>query len=151
MSNKSKSEGIFLQRFFHCRFLEKVFSKICRLKSTFKCRYSQACIKLAKPNVIGVRSWIVIVMINCICILRCSVRGRLFWNLARHQKARRGWFLPWRSCRNCLTSFCIALSASQVYRAQTLRQKHDPLWGYQRQPYSRQKDGVCRLVLRGSF
>ena len=36
-----------------------------------------------------------------------------------------------------------ALSASQLYRAQTLRQKHDPLWGYRRLPYSRQKDGVC--------
>ena len=79
------------------------------------------------------------------------IRGCLVWNLARYQKVRRDPFLLWRSCRNYSTSFCIALSASQVYRAQTLRQKHDPLWGYQRQPYSRQKDGVCWLVFRGSF
>ena len=55
------------------------------------------------------------------------------------------------SCINCSTSFCIALSASQIYRAQTLLQKRDPLWGYRRLPYSRQKDGVCWLVFHGPF
>ena len=45
----------------------------------------------------------------------------------------------------------IALSASQVYRAQTLLQKHDPLWDCRRLSYSRQKYNVCRLVFCGSF
>ena len=61
------------------------------------------------------------------------------------QKVHRGPFLPWWSCRNC-----IALSALQVYRAQTLWQKHDPLWGYRRLSYSRHKY-VCRLVFRVFF
>ena len=43
------------------------------------------------------------------------------------------------------------LSASQVYLAQTSRHKHDPLRGYQRLRYSRQKDGVHRLIFMSLF
>ena len=32
-----------------------------------------------------------------------------------------------------------------------IAEKHDHLWGYRRQPYIRQKDGVCRLEFCGSF
>ena len=48
-------------------------------------------------------------------------------------------------------SSCIALSASQVYRAVKLRQKHDALWGYQRLSYSRQEVSVRRPVFRETF
>ena len=29
--------------------------------------------------------------------------------------------------------------------------KHDSLWGYQKQPYSRRNGGVCRHIFRGNF
>ena len=43
--------------------------------------------------------------------------------------------------------FCIVLSAMQVYRNQTLRQKYDSLQGYRRLPL---KDGLCRFGLYGT-
>ena len=68
-------------------------------------------------------------------------RGRLDWNLARYLKVRRGPILPWQSCMSCSTSFCRALSASQGYRAQTLRH----ILGYRKLPWSLQKGGVFYL------
>ena len=50
-----------------------------------------------------------------------------------------------------VVSFFTALSALQVYRGQTMRQKHGSLWGYRRQPYTQQKYSVCRLMFCESF
>ena len=52
---------------------------------------------------------------------------------------------------SCSTSFCRALSASQGYRAETLRYIRDPLLGYRKLPWSQQKVGVFCLTFHVSF
>ena len=55
------------------------------------------------------------------------IRDRPVCNLARYQNVQRAPLLPWRSCRNCSTLFCIALSASRYTEL-----KH---WGKNTIPY----------------
>ena len=55
--------------------------------------------------------------------------------------------LLWRNCRSGSMSFCITLSYSQEYIAQSLWQKYDSLCYHQGLTYSRQKYNMCRLIL----
>ena len=52
---------------------------------------------------------------------------------------------------SCLMPFCRALSASQRYRAQTLRHIRDPLLGYRKLPCSRQEDDMFCLGFHVSY
>lgn len=58
---------------------------------------------------------------------QCSKYMITHWKAFRCQNIRRGIFLPKRSCLCCSTSFCTISLVLQEYRAETLRQIHNPL------------------------